>query len=625
MKRLLFILLTLITVSASAQRIQKNTTYGISFNRTGADTLLFIPTDTFAVPSVYQSYGFISRKGTTLYLWNTSTFRWGALAGGGSTDTTSLSDRINRKWSKDGDALTDPVNDFLGTTDPTDFVFRTNNLEVARFGGTDYNFKFGLDNIATGAYSMAIGRQDTASGGASFAAGFKSKASGDQSVALGNGSKATASAAVSVGGGNTASGIASFASGLGNIASGSSSTATGGSDTASGNYSFVAGFENKASGVYSFAQGHESKASGVVSIAMGNGAVSTGYGATTFGKGFTNAKDTSFAVGFTTRKFEVSPDSVIISPVNVSLINTKKIESRFTDTFYVYDATADRVLIDGVKSTIWGPGAQSRINIYGDTLEFSPTASTGKLMFTNVYASANADDSMLVRDASSGFVGYRAIPTGGGSISLAAIGSTPNANGATLSGSTLNLEPASASFGGVVTTGTQTFAGAKTFSSNAVINGMTAGTYGGDQGFQVSNSKSLYFVTNGTLLNFEAGSAKLQVQIAGAGAYTQGALVYGGNTGYWRMGSNMQLVGSAGYTSLGAAGTVDLLKVSTTAITADLPVVLKSYTVATLPTGVVGMTAYVTDASGPTYLATVSGGGAVVTPVFYNGTNWVCH
>ncbi|MFM7019792.1 MAG: beta strand repeat-containing protein, partial [Aquirufa sp.] len=51
--------------------------------------------------------------------------------------------------------------------------------------------------------------------------------------------------------------------------------------------------------------------------------------------------------------------------------------------------------------------------------------------------------------------------------SLAAIGSTPNANGATISGTALNLEPASASYGGVVTTGTQTFAGVKTFSASA--------------------------------------------------------------------------------------------------------------------------------------------------------------
>lgn len=50
---------------------------------------------------------------------------------------------------------------------------------------------------------------------------------------------------------------------------------------------------------------------------------------------------------------------------------------------------------------------------------------------------------------------------------------------------------------------------------------------------------------------------------------------------------------------------------------------LKGYTVATLPAGTVGDAAYVTDALAPTFLATVVGGGAVVTPVFFNGSNWV--
>ena len=49
------------------------------------------------------------------------------------------------------------------------------------------------------------------------------------------------------------------------------------------------------------------------------------------------------------------------------------------------------------------------------------------------------------------------------------------------------------------------------------------------------------------------------------------------------------------------------------------------YTVATLPTGVIGMLAYVTDALGPTYLGTLTGGGAVKVPVFYNGAAWVSH
>lgn len=56
-------------------------------------------------------------------------------------------------------------------------------------------------------------------------------------------------------------------------------------------------------------------------------------------------------------------------------------------------------------------------------------------------------------------------------VTLASIGSTPNANGASLAGQVLNLEPASASFGGVVTTGSQTFAGNKTFQNDVVITG----------------------------------------------------------------------------------------------------------------------------------------------------------
>lgn len=51
----------------------------------------------------------------------------------------------------------------------------------------------------------------------------------------------------------------------------------------------------------------------------------------------------------------------------------------------------------------------------------------------------------------------------------------------------------------------------------------------------------------------------------------------------------------------------------------------KAYTVATLPAGTVGDMAYVTDATAPTYLGTLTGGGSVVCPVFYNGTAWVAN
>jgi len=60
------------------------------------------------------------------------------------------------------------------------------------------------------------------------------------------------------------------------------------------------------------------------------------------------------------------------------------------------------------------------------------------------------------------------------------------------------------------------------------------------------------------------------------------------------------------------AGTLSVKTLSTT-----------GYTVATLPAGVIGDRAYVTDATTPSYLGALTGGGAVDCPVFYNGAAWV--
>ena len=61
-------------------------------------------------------------------------------------------------------------------------------------------------------------------------------------------------------------------------------------------------------------------------------------------------------------------------------------------------------------------------------------------------------------------------------LTLAAVGSTPNTNGLTLTGSALNVQPADGTYGGVVSTTTQTFAGVKTFSSVPVAAGISAPT-----------------------------------------------------------------------------------------------------------------------------------------------------
>ena len=58
-------------------------------------------------------------------------------------------------------------------------------------------------------------------------------------------------------------------------------------------------------------------------------------------------------------------------------------------------------------------------------------------------------------------------------------------------------------------------------------------------------------------------------------------------------------------------------------VTGTLALELEGYTVATLPAGTLGDRAYVTDAVSPTFLGTLTGGGSVKCPVFFNGTSWV--
>lgn len=69
---------------------------------------------------------------------------------------------------------------------------------------------------------------------------------------------------------------------------------------------------------------------------------------------------------------------------------------------------------------------------------------------------------------------WAAFSAGGGVTTMAAFGSTPNDNGASISGSTLTLQPADATHGGGVSITTQTFAGAKTFTGNATFSGTGA-------------------------------------------------------------------------------------------------------------------------------------------------------
>lgn len=93
--------------------------------------------------------------------------------------------------------------------------------------------------------------------------------------------------------------------------------------------------------------------------------------------------------------------------------------------------------------------------------------------------------------------GTGAPPTWGG-ITFSTVGSSPVAGGASSSGSTVTLQPASASYGGVVSITDQTFEGIKTFNKDVIINGHNIGRGPGNN-----------------ISNFRLGSAAFNSNISG--------------------------------------------------------------------------------------------------------------
>ncbi len=98
---------------------------------------------------------------------------------------------------------------------------------------------------------------------------------------------------------------------------------------------------------------------------------------------------------------------------------------------------------------------------------------------------------------------------------LAAVGSSPNANGATITGSTLTLQPASASFGGVIDTIQQTFTGLKILTT----------------GFQGGSTNTNLYIPDFNSNNTEAGANTLRLHAVntqirvGVGRGSSGSLV----------------------------------------------------------------------------------------------------
>jgi len=149
-----------------------------------------------------------------------------------------------------------------------------------------------------------------------------------------------------------------------------------------------------------------------------------------------------------------------------------------------------------------------------------------------------------------------------------------------------------------------------TFVADAITNGVTT----------IAPSQNAVF--DGLALKANLGGATFNGQVETFNASFLTNQDYKLNS----LGSGLTTTVGSGYSFTTGGGTGWVSSAPITATRFDGGIVrLKSYTVATLPTGVQGDTAFVTDATAPTYLGILIGGGSIVAPVFYNGTTWVSH
>lgn len=174
-----------------------------------------------------------------------------------------------------------------------------------------------------------------------------------------------------------------------------------------------------------------------------------------------------------------------------------------------------------------------------------PSTLTSSVTYT--WCGAPSSSGMVLTSTTGGTLSWAAA----GGLSLAAIGSSPNANGATISSNTLNLQPASASFGGVVTTGTQTFAGSKTFSSALNMNSQQINSVADPTSAQDAATKNYIDVrsASGTVETSTAGTTN--VITANTWTFASLSLADGTFSGFQRNNNNgLQYINSPTVTGL---------------------------------------------------------------------------
>lgn len=145
------------------------------------------------------------------------------------------------------------------------------------------------------------------------------------------------------------------------------------------------------------------------------------------------------------------------------------------------------------------------------TIYFLSPTSAGAITATEPSTAGQVDKTVCVADSTTscwvvqdrGTLIASALPIN----AVAAVGSTPNANAASISGSTLNLQPANAFFGGVVSTVAQAWAGIKEFVNGIILDEISTPST------PAATKHNLYFKADGNM--YMKNSAGIEVQLTG--------------------------------------------------------------------------------------------------------------
>jgi hypothetical protein len=184
-------------------------------------------------------------------------------------------------WKLAGNSGTAPGTDFLGTTDASDLVMKTNNVERLRIKSSG---KVGIGTSAPAANLHIVGTDGVVAEG-TFGMGAL-PVSGAGTRMLWHPRKSSFRA-------GTVTGTQWDDVNMGNY-----SCAAGYNTRASGDYSTVFGSTSVASGMYSFATCEQSTASGISSVAMGSVCLASGPYSIGIGRGVTATDSSSVSIGY---------------------------------------------------------------------------------------------------------------------------------------------------------------------------------------------------------------------------------------------------------------------------------------------------------------------------------------